>query len=1006
MGQEIVYCFSCQTRLVGSDFEKGRAFRAGARIVCAPCARDLLTHEEIERSRSRAAAPQPAPEHRSPGSTSRLRVFPGESPRAQRRPAVVLAWIGGTAALALLAVVAALVGSPSGKPPPLVTAPREAPPPPAVQPAVPPPPPRVGADFSRELAELDSQVQAFRARREFGYALDLLEAARHRHRDAAWEGALDRHIAALRDERRREAALLVEQARAARQVGNETEVARLRGRLQALGDPEALRELEATKPISRAVPEAAIPKERSPSSERPAERESAVSSAVKSESPALEAYRARRPEAAARAAGRDYAGAEKILRDAMAALPEAARAEAQADLAALRTASEFLEEALRRAARRNRGEKAAVELAGPGGIRRRHEGTVLHADAVRLSLQTPEGRVDIPLSETTAAWLADFVPQHPGAGIFCAFEGDAERARALKAATPAWTAAVPAPEERAALDLFWTAERFFPDTRRRAEAVEAYRKFLSEYGATAAAARLRAFVSWRLEEAREIFWTADELAASESFLAMRPPGRDDPVWISERSGADGAFLEFAFPASPEAPPRAWILAGGCCLETLAFSIQATELSGTRSGGSKEKVLLEPGAPDALEVRLPSVSLRRYHASHGGGPREPSRWLWVPLPLPKFASPGVKRVRILPDQAGFSAAAAFVSSARSTPPRDAEVAEWTRVRPRFEPPSPTGRLLRETWTGLSGERMEDLLHHASFILNRPSVTDRLVGSFSERDRGENYGTRLRGYLHPPATGPYVFWIFSDDASELWVSTDENPAHKRKIAFVPQAVGPNEWEKHPSQKSAPVVLRAGQRCYVEAIYKQGPGAGFLAVGWQLPDGTQERPIPAGRISEFGAMPVRKATASFFRGINLGGPSIVIEGRLWESGDGPDLGGTAGRFENQNVALRPPADEALARMIRSSMFDASGTRVRVSSLPTGFYDVFLYVWEDNESQVIDLFVQGNPVLRGYSTGPAGTWARLGPWRAEVRDGSIEISCTGGHGNFSGLELWWIGP
>ncbi|HXG63424.1 MAG TPA: PA14 domain-containing protein, partial [Planctomycetota bacterium] len=723
-------------------------------------------------------------------------------------------------------------------------------------------------------------------------------------------------------------------------------------------------------------------------------------------SPALESYRTRRSEAAARAAGRDYAGAERILRDAMAALPEAARAEAQADLAALRSASEFLEEALRRASRLSRGEKAAVEFVGAGGIRRRREGTVLHADAVRVSLQTADGRVDIPLSEATTGWLVDLAAQHPGAGMFCVLEGDAERARAFKVAAPAWLAAAPAPEERAALDLFWTAEGLFPRTRRRAEAVEAYRKLLSEYGATASAARLHAFVSWRLEEAREIFWTADELTASEGFLAVKPPGRDDPAWISERSGADGAFLEFSFPASPDVPVRGWILAGACCLETLNFSIQATELSGPKPGRPTQKVSLEPGAPDALEVRLPSTSFRRYHASHGGGAREPARWIWVPLPLPRFSAAGVKLVRVIPDQAGFGAAAAFVSSTRSAPPRDGEVTEWVRSRPPFEPAVPTGRLLRETWTGIPGERLEDLTQHPSFIFNRPSSVDRPSGAFSDGDRGENYGARLRGFLHPPASGPYVFWLLSDDASELWISTDDNAAHKKKIAFLPHAVGRDEWEKLPSQKSAPVVLRAGQRCYVEAIYKQGPGAGFLALGWQLPDGAQERPIPAGRLSEFGTMPGRKATASFFKGINLGGPSLMIDGRLWEGGDGPTLSGSQGRFENQNVPLRPPTDETRARMIRCSAFDPSGTRVRVSSLPPGSYDVFLYVWEDNDPQVIDLFVQGNPVLRGYSTGPAGTWARLGPWRAEVRDGSLEVSCTGGHGNFSGLELWRIGP
>ena len=35
------------------------------------------------------------------------------------------------------------------------------------------------------------------------------------------------------------------------------------------------------------------------------------------------------------------------------------------------------------------------------------------------------------------------------------------------------------------------------------------------------------------------------------------------------------------------------------------------------------------------------------------------------------------------------------------------------------------------------------------------------------------TRMRGWLRPPVTGNYTFWIASDDSSELWLSTDSNP-----------------------------------------------------------------------------------------------------------------------------------------------------------------------------------------------------------------------------------------
>src|SRR5262245_8471235 len=40
-------------------------------------------------------------------------------------------------------------------------------------------------------------------------------------------------------------------------------------------------------------------------------------------------------------------------------------------------------------------------------------------------------------------------------------------------------------------------------------------------------------------------------------------------------------------------------------------------------------------------------------------------------------------------------------------------------------------------------------------------------------GSYYLSRLRGYLRPPATGEYTFWIASDNSSELWLSGDNDP-----------------------------------------------------------------------------------------------------------------------------------------------------------------------------------------------------------------------------------------
>lgn len=160
-------------------------------------------------------------------------------------------------------------------------------------------------------------------------------------------------------------------------------------------------------------------------------------------------------------------------------------------------------------------------------------------------------------------------------------------------------------------------------------------------------------------------------------------------------------------------------------------------------------------------------------------------------------------------------------------------------------SPKGAVLREYWNGLAGTAVADLTSSPAFPRS-PSGSEFLPSLEAPTDWGDNYGTRLRAYLTAPVDGSYVFWVASDDASELWLSTDANPANRIRIASVDGWTSPQEWTKYPSQQSAPVSLKAGARYYVEVLHKEGGGGDNLAAGWQLPDGTQERPIPASRLA----------------------------------------------------------------------------------------------------------------------------------------------------------------
>ena len=124
---------------------------------------------------------------------------------------------------------------------------------------------------------------------------------------------------------------------------------------------------------------------------------------------------------------------------------------------------------------------------------------------------------------------------------------------------------------------------------------------------------------------------------------------------------------------------------------------------------------------------------------------------------------------------------------------------------------------------------------------------------------NFAAQYRGFLIPPITGSYKFWIANESASELWLSTDETPAGKIKIAEVTRSTPYHKWPHTHEAESAPVNLEAGRHYYLELWQRQPSGSTQLAVRWQLPNGIEERPIPACRLMPPDGESLKLSTAS---------------------------------------------------------------------------------------------------------------------------------------------------
>ncbi|MBC7901946.1 MAG: choice-of-anchor I family protein [Gemmatimonadaceae bacterium] len=160
---------------------------------------------------------------------------------------------------------------------------------------------------------------------------------------------------------------------------------------------------------------------------------------------------------------------------------------------------------------------------------------------------------------------------------------------------------------------------------------------------------------------------------------------------------------------------------------------------------------------------------------------------------------------------------------------------------------SGAITVEAFANIPGGAVSNLTSHPSYPAS-PTVVTQLDKMETPDNLADDYGLRMRGYICAPMTGNYTFYIASDEQSELWLSTDDQPANRIKIAFLQTAVSPRNWTAFTSQKSQPILLIRGARYYIEVLHKESMGTDNLAVGWVRPDGQEEGPITGQYLSPY--------------------------------------------------------------------------------------------------------------------------------------------------------------
>ena len=154
----------------------------------------------------------------------------------------------------------------------------------------------------------------------------------------------------------------------------------------------------------------------------------------------------------------------------------------------------------------------------------------------------------------------------------------------------------------------------------------------------------------------------------------------------------------------------------------------------------------------------------------------------------------------------------------------------------------GLLKFSIYTGIPGANVADLTSNPNYPASPGEI--RYLRSFNTRDAAPNdalqdFGGRIEGFLTPLQSGDYHFFLRSDSASQLWLSTDDAEANAILIA---QELDRGDAFLEPGADAATstaITLVAGQPYFIMVLHKGNSGQGnstdFAQVAWRKTDDT---------------------------------------------------------------------------------------------------------------------------------------------------------------------------
>lgn len=194
--------------------------------------------------------------------------------------------------------------------------------------------------------------------------------------------------------------------------------------------------------------------------------------------------------------------------------------------------------------------------------------------------------------------------------------------------------------------------------------------------------------------------------------------------------------------------------------------------------------------------------------------------------------------------GFVSTVALLSGCQSWQKTDFDAMPPTASLP---PASQDGRVQVRYWDNISGVKLSTLTALPTFPDN-PDTVEELTELRGPINRADYYGTLVRGFIIPPTTGRYRFFVSADDAAQFWLSDSDTTGNKELIASAPAWTGLEQYTKYTSQTSPWQDLTSGNRYYFEIVHKEGTRGDHFAVAWEGP-GIAQQIVSVDYLASFG-------------------------------------------------------------------------------------------------------------------------------------------------------------